>query len=112
MARKLSGPIAIMEDSPIAESTEYRPPTQSHVTNIFAVSMPNFATSSAFVETATKCFATDFSSLPKLACNQSRADLGVRHRFHRCKRLGADNEKRLGGIEIPHCFPKLGAIDV
>src|SRR5262244_950635 len=40
---------------------------------MFAVSIPNFATSTAFVETATKCFATDFSSPPRPASDQSRA---------------------------------------
>ena len=45
-------------DRPIAESIEYRPPTQSQKPNMFMTSMPNFATASALVETATKCFAT------------------------------------------------------
>ena len=35
--------------------------------------MPNFATSAALVETATKCLATDFSSPPRPASDQSRA---------------------------------------
>ena len=39
---------------------------------MFAVSMPNFATSWAFVETATKCLATAASS-PRLARLQARA---------------------------------------
>ena len=58
MARKCSGPMAGMVDKPIAESIEYRPPTQSQNSNMFAVSMPNLATSAALVETATKCQAT------------------------------------------------------
>ena len=49
-----------MVESPIAESIEYRPPTQSQKPNMFAVSMPNADTFPAFVETATKCFATAF----------------------------------------------------
>ena len=52
--RKFSGPIATMVDRPIADSIEYRPPTQSQKPNMFAGSMPNPVTSSAFVETATK----------------------------------------------------------
>ncbi len=40
---------------------------------MLAVSMPNFVTSDVFVETATKCFATDFSSPPKPASDQARA---------------------------------------
>ena len=52
-----SGPTATIVDRPMAESIEYRPPTQSQKPNMFAVSIPNSATSSAFVETATKCLA-------------------------------------------------------
>src|SRR6267142_2514227 len=52
MARKLSGPTASMVERPIAESMEYRPPPQSQKPNMLAVSMPNLATSAAFVETA------------------------------------------------------------
>jgi hypothetical protein len=33
--------------------------------NMLAVSMPNFETSAALVDTATKCLATDFSSPPR-----------------------------------------------
>jgi 2-oxo-4-hydroxy-4-carboxy--5-ureidoimidazoline (OHCU) decarboxylase len=40
---------------------------------MFAVSMPNSATRSAFVETATKCFATAPSS-PSWPTTQSRAE--------------------------------------
>ena len=37
----------------MAESIEYRPPTQSQNPNMFAVSIPNSATFSALVDTAT-----------------------------------------------------------
>jgi hypothetical protein len=40
---------------------------------MFLVSIPNCATSAAFIETATKWFATDFSSPFKPASNQERA---------------------------------------
>ncbi len=40
---------------------------------MFAVSMPNFATSAALVETATKCCATERLSPPNPCTNQSRA---------------------------------------
>ena len=40
---------------------------------MFAVSMPNAATFSAFVEIATKCRATAAASPPRPATNQSRA---------------------------------------
>src|SRR5438445_511118 len=40
---------------------------------MLAVSMPNVATSPAFVETATKCFATALTSPPKPSSNHARA---------------------------------------
>ena len=70
---KLSGPIASMVDRPIADSIEYRPPTQFQKPNMLAVSMPNLLTASALVETATKCLATAASS-PSAASDQSRAE--------------------------------------
>ena len=42
----------------MAESIEYRPPTQSQNPNMLAVSMPNADTFSALVDTATKWLAT------------------------------------------------------
>ena len=71
MAANPLGPIAIMVDSPIAASMEYRPPTQSQKPNILARSMPNAWTSSEFVDTATKCLATAFS--PRAATSHERA---------------------------------------
>ena len=40
---------------------------------MLAVSMPNFVTSFALVDTATKCFATDVSSPPSPVSDQLRA---------------------------------------
>ena len=65
--------MATIVDSPIAESMEYRPPTQSQKPNMFAVSMPNSATFWAFVETATKCLATAATSPPSPSSDHSRA---------------------------------------
>src|SRR6266853_6134785 len=73
MARKLSGPMAIIVERPIAESIEYRPPTQSQNPNMLAVSMPNAETFSALVETATKCFATALTLPPSPLSDQLRA---------------------------------------
>ncbi len=67
-----SAPIAIISDRPIAESYEYRPPTQSQNSNMLAGSMPNSRTFSSFVDTATKCRATAASSCSD-ASSQSRA---------------------------------------
>src|SRR5579883_1550369 len=61
-----------MVERPIAESMEYRPPTQSQNPNMFCGSIPNAATSRAFVDTATKCRATARSS-PSRASSQARA---------------------------------------
>ena len=58
----------------MAESIEYRPPTQSQKPNMFAVSIPNSATRWAFVETATKCLAIAAGS-PSWSSTQSRAEV-------------------------------------
>jgi len=50
--------MASMTDKPIAEVTEYRPPTQFQNSNMFVGSIPKFCTPSILVETATKCLAT------------------------------------------------------
>ena len=60
----------------MAESIEYRPPTQSQKPNMFAVSIPNPATRSAFVETATKCLAIAAES-PSWPSTQSRAEVAL-----------------------------------
>ena len=66
-----------MSDRPIADVKEYRPPTQSQKPNMFAVSMPNAATFSALVETATKCLATAASSPPSPSSSQRRASVAL-----------------------------------
>ncbi|SKS85324.1 Uncharacterised protein [Mycobacteroides abscessus subsp. abscessus] len=70
-----SRPMAAMTDSPIAESTEYRPPTQSQKPNMLVVSIPNSETSLALVETATKCL--DTASSPRAATSQRRAAVAL-----------------------------------
>ena len=64
-----------MTDSPIAESTEYRPPTQSQKPNMLAVSMPNSPTRRALVDTATKC--RDTASSPSASVSQRRAAVAL-----------------------------------
>ena len=71
-----SGPRATIVDRPMAESIEYRPPTQSQKPNMFAVSIPNSATRSALVETATKCLATAAGS-PSWPSTHSRAEVAL-----------------------------------
>ena len=72
--RNPSGPIATINDKPIADHIEYRPPTQSQNSNMFSTSMPNSDTFSAFVDTATKCRATAASEPPSAPNTQSRAE--------------------------------------
>src|SRR5579885_227632 len=71
MSRKASGPMATMSDRPMAESNEYRPPTQSQNSNMLAGSIPKSATRSALVDTATKWRLT--ASSPSAEVNQARA---------------------------------------
>ena len=59
----------------MAESTEYRPPTQSQKPNMFAVSMPNASTSLLLVETATKCL--DTAASPSASVSQRRAAVAL-----------------------------------
>ena len=73
MSANASGPIASIVESPIAEHNEYLPPTQSQNPNELAGSMPNAATSSRFVDTATKCLATARSSPPNPSSSHARA---------------------------------------
>src|ERR1700744_2133874 len=70
-----SRPIAAITESPIAESTEYRPPTQSQKPNMLSVSMPNSSTSFLLVETATKCLAT--ASSPSASVSQRLAAVAL-----------------------------------
>ena len=58
--------MATMIGSPIADHSEYRPPTQSQNANMFALSMPKPVTSFSLVERATKCLATCFWSFAVL----------------------------------------------
>ena len=79
---------------------------------MLAVSMPNFATSSALVETATKCLAMAFSSPLRPASSQARAVCALVIVSNVVKVLEADDEQGLGGIEIVHRLGEIGAIDV
>src|SRR5438309_376328 len=50
---------------------------------MLAVSIPNLATSSAFVDTATKCLATALTSPPKASSSHARALCAQGHVQHR-----------------------------
>src|SRR6266508_87961 len=72
---------------------------------MFVVSMPNFATSAALVETATKCFAT--------ACSSPGArGAGVGHGLQRREGLRRDDEQCLGGVEVAGGLGEVGTVDV
>ena len=78
---------------------------------MLAVSMPNFATSAALVETATKCFATAFSSRSDGQAPRARR-LRVGHRLQRGEGLRGDDEQRLRRVEVARRLGEVGAVDV
>jgi len=63
--------MASINASPIADGSEYLPPTQSQNPNMLSVSMPKPATRSAFVDTATKWLRT--ASAPSASISHRRA---------------------------------------
>ena len=79
---------------------------------MLAVSMPNFATSAAFVETATKCLATDCFVAAETRERPVARRVGVGHRLQRREGLRRDDEEGLRWIEIADGFREVGAIDV
>src|SRR5436309_12981212 len=95
---------------------------------MLAVSMPNVATSPAFVETATKCFATALTSPPKPSSNHARAlcalvivssvvkvfeetmtsvSAGSRSRTASIKSAPRSEERRVGKEGRSRCLPYL-----
>ena len=79
---------------------------------MLAVSMPNFATSSALVETATKCLAMAPRSPLQPGQQPVARGVGVGHGLQRGEGLRGDDEQRLRGIEIAHRLGEIGAVDV
>ena len=73
--------------------------------------MPNFATSLALVETATKCRATAASS-PETGEQPVTRGMGVGQRFERGEGLRRDDEQGLRRIKIAVGFDEIGAVDV
>ena len=68
-------------------------------------------TSSALVETATKCLATAVSS-PQRRQQPGARRVRVGHRLQRGERLRRDDEQRLGRIEVARRLGEVGAVDV
>ena len=106
------GPMATISESPIAEVKEYRPPTQSQKPNMFAVSMPNSATFSALVETATKCLATALSSPPSPSSSQRRASVALVSVSCVVKVLDATMNSVRRRVEVAGRLGEVGRVDV
>ena len=79
---------------------------------MLAVSMPNLATSSALVETATKCLATAFSSPPRPFSEPVARRVGVGHGLQRGEGLRRDDEQRFRRVEVAGGLGEVGAVDV
>ena len=69
-------------------------------------------TSAAFVETATKCLATAFSSPPKPCERPGASRVGVGHCLQRRESFRRDDEQCFRRVEIADRFREVGAIDV
>ncbi len=74
--------------------------------------MPNSATSSALVETATKCFAHRVRVAAEPGQRPFARRVRVGHRLERREGLRRHDEQRLGGIEVLHGLGEVGAVDV
>ena len=103
-------PMTAMTDRPIAESTEYRPPTQSQKPNMLSVSMPNSSTSFSLVDTATKCL--DTRGRRRAFGQPAPGRGGVGQRLQRGERLRRDDEKRCGRVESVEFGDQVGGVDV
>ena len=108
---KLSMPMETAIDRPIADQSEYRPPTQSQNSNMFFVSMPNFVTSFSLVERATKCLATCVDVLGLLQ-EPVLGGGGVGDRLLRGERLAGDDEQRRLGVQLLDRLGDVRAVDV
>ena len=74
--------------------------------------MPNFATSAALVETATKCLATEHDVAPDARQRPLARGARVGHRFERREGLGRHDEEGLRRVEIVDRFGEVRAVDV
>ena len=79
---------------------------------MFSVSIPNSATPSALVETATKCLAIADSSPPRPASDHSRAVWALVIVSRVVNVFEADDEQRLLGVEVAGRLGEVGAVDV
>ena len=78
---------------------------------MLAVSMPNLATSSALVETATKCLRTPLQFL-HLPAASIAGGMSVGQRFRGRECFGTDNEQGFFGIKTPCSLHEIRAINI
>ena len=98
-SRKSSGPIAIISDSPIAESIEYRPPTQSQNPNMFVgvdAELAHLVGVGGHGDEVRRDRGLVVQPRQQPVAGGPR----VGQRLERRERLAADDEQRLGGIEV------------
>ncbi len=79
---------------------------------MFSVSMPNSATPSALVETATKCLATAASSPPSPASDHSRAVRALVIVSSVVKVFEEITKRVSCGVEVTGRLDEVGAVDV
>src|SRR5450830_293922 len=119
--RNWSVPMPMASEMPIAESTEYRPATQSQNPKAFWGSMPKVATLARAVETATKWRETAslglVGVLDRAGCDQAvpeprprqpRVDQGLQ----RAEGLGRDDEQGGRRVEVRDGLRDVGRVDV
>ena len=111
-SRKRSGPIAIISERPIAESSEYRPPTQSQNSNMFSVSIPNSATSLGVRGDRDEVLRDRRLVAAQLPEQPVAGRPRVRERLDGRERLRRDDEERRGGIEVARRLDEVGPVDV
>ena len=78
---------------------------------MFAVSIPNSATRSAFVETATKCLAIAAGS-PSWSSTQSRAEVALVSVSSVPKVFDETMNSVSSAIQVPGCFHEIGRVDI
>ena len=110
MSAKASAPIASMSDSPIAESTEYRPPTQSQKPNMFAGSMPKAADLAGVGGDGHEVRSDGV--VTQVVDEPASRGVGVGDRLDGGERLRCDDEQRGGGIQVGQHPGHVGTIDV
>ena len=79
---------------------------------MFVVSMPNFETSAALVDTATKCLAIDRSSPPSRSQQPLARCQSVGHGLERREGFRRNDKQRLRRIEVVRRLDEIGPVDV